>query len=98
MRTPLIYIYIYLFGFLPSSIVWSSYHKGMLASADYEGTVTLWDAFTGSRSRMFQEHEKRCWSLDFNRMDPKLLASGSDDSRGKQMKSNDVQASFVHII
>ena len=30
-----------------------------------------------------QEHEKRCWSVDFNRMDPKLLASGSDDSRGE---------------
>ena len=67
---------------LSSSIVWSSYHKGMLASADYEGTVTLWDAFTGTKTRMFQEHEKRCWSLDFNKMDPKLLASGSDDSRG----------------
>ncbi|KAK2152353.1 hypothetical protein LSH36_330g00012, partial [Paralvinella palmiformis] len=71
-----------------SSIVWSSYHKGMLASADYEGTVTLWDAFTGSKSRMFQEHEKRCWSLDFNKMDPKLLASGSDDSRVKLWYTN----------
>ena len=89
----------------------------MLASSDYEGTVTLWDAFTGVKSkifqvvrsffltkrgsvsrfpsnvyfitdmirgvgRYFQEHEKRCWSVDFNKMDPKLLASGSDDSKG----------------
>lgn len=30
----------------------------------------------------FQEHEKRCWSVDFNLMDPKLLASGSDDAKG----------------
>ncbi|XP_067662002.1 E3 ubiquitin-protein ligase COP1-like isoform X1 [Haliotis asinina] len=65
-----------------SCVTWSAYHKGMLASSDYEGTVTLWDAFTGSKARMFQEHEKRCWSVDFNRMDPKLLASGSDDAKG----------------
>lgn len=32
----------------------------------------------------FQEHEKRCWSVDFNLMDPKLLASGSDDAKGKR--------------
>ena len=31
---------------------------------------------------VFQEHEKRCWSVDFNRMDPKLIASGSDDAKG----------------
>ena len=37
-----------------SSIIWSSYHKGMLASSDYEGTVTLWDAFTGTKTRLFQ--------------------------------------------
>lgn len=55
----------------------------MLASADYEGAITLWDAFTGQNSKLFQEHEKRCWSVDFNRMDPKLIASGSDDAKGK---------------
>lgn len=65
-----------------SSISWSSYHKGLLASSDYEGTVTLWDAFTGTKTRSFQEHEKRCWSVDFNHVDPKLLASGSDDAKG----------------
>ncbi|GAB1607033.1 E3 ubiquitin-protein ligase COP1-like [Argonauta hians] len=64
-----------------SCVTWSSYHKSMLASSDYEGTVTLWDAFHGTKTRVFQEHEKRCWSVDFNRMDPKLLASGSDDSK-----------------
>ena len=57
----------------------------MLASSDYEGTVTLWDAFTGVKSKIFQEHEKRCWSVDFNKMDPKLLASGSDDSKGTDL-------------
>lgn len=34
------------------------------------------------RCLLFQEHEKRCWSVDFNLMDPKLLASGSDDAKG----------------
>lgn len=67
-----------------SCVTWSAYHKGLLASSDYEGTVTLWDAFTGTKSRLFQEHEKRCWSVDFNRMDPKLLASGSDDAKGER--------------
>lgn len=71
-----------------SSIIWSSYHKGMLASSDYEGTVTLWDVFAGVKSKIFQEHEKRCWSVDFNKMDPNLLASGSDDSKVKLWYTN----------
>ncbi|PNJ42806.1 RFWD2 isoform 7, partial [Pongo abelii] len=54
-----------------SCISWSSYHKNLLASSDYEGTVILWDGFTGQRSKVYQEHEKRCWSVDFNLMDPK---------------------------
>ena len=37
-----------------SGTCWSSYHKGLLASSDYEGTVTLWDAFTGVKNRSFQ--------------------------------------------
>ena len=31
----------------------------------------------------FQEHEKRCWSVDFSSVDTKLFASASDDSRVK---------------
>lgn len=77
-----------------SSICWSSYHKGLLASSDYEGTVTLWDAFTGSKTRSFQEHEKRCWSVDFNHVDPKLLASGSDDAKVK-LWSTDMEHSVA---
>ncbi|XP_025114545.1 E3 ubiquitin-protein ligase COP1-like isoform X2 [Pomacea canaliculata] len=71
-----------------SCVGWSSYHKGGLASSDYEGTVTLWDANTGQRVKMFQEHEKRCWSVDYNRMDPRLLASGSDDCKVKLWSCN----------
>ncbi|KAL4219079.1 RING finger and WD repeat domain-containing protein 2 [Mactra antiquata] len=71
-----------------SCVTWSAYHKNMLASADYEGAITLWDAFTGQKSKIFQEHEKRCWSVDFNRMDPKLIASGSDDAKVKLWTTN----------
>ncbi|XP_076454546.1 E3 ubiquitin-protein ligase COP1-like [Babylonia areolata] len=71
-----------------SCVSWSHYHKGGLASSDYEGTVTLWDANSGTRVKMFQEHEKRCWSVDYNRMDPRLLASGSDDCKVKLWSTN----------
>lgn len=66
-----------------SCVSWSSYMKNMLASSDYDGTVTVWDAFTHQRLHVFPEHEKRCWSVDFNKMDTKLIASGSDDHKVK---------------
>lgn len=71
-----------------SCISWNSYHKGLLASSDYEGTVTVWDAATGQRTKAFQEHEKRCWSVDFNDVDTRLIASGSDDARVKLWSLN----------
>lgn len=71
-----------------SCVSWNSYHKGMLASSDYEGTVTVWDATTGQRTKEFQEHEKRCWSVDFNDVDTRLIASGSDDARVKLWSLN----------
>ncbi|XP_071512964.1 E3 ubiquitin-protein ligase COP1-like isoform X1 [Panulirus ornatus] len=66
-----------------SCVSWSNYMKHMLASSDYDGTVTVWDAFTAQRLHVFQEHEKRCWNVDFNKMDTKLIASGSDDHKVK---------------
>lgn len=71
-----------------SCVSWNSYHKGILASSDYEGTVTVWDAGTGQRTKTFQEHEKRCWSVDFNDVDTRLIASGSDDARVKLWSLN----------
>ncbi|XP_012141044.1 E3 ubiquitin-protein ligase COP1-like [Megachile rotundata] len=71
-----------------SCVSWNSFHKGMLASSDYEGTVTVWDAATGQRTKAFQEHEKRCWSVDFNDVDTRLIASGSDDTRVKLWSLN----------
>ncbi|KPJ08972.1 E3 ubiquitin-protein ligase RFWD2 [Papilio machaon] len=66
-----------------SCVSWNAYHKHVLASADYEGTVSVWDAAAGTRTRALQEHDKRCWSVHFNRADVRLLASGSDDARVK---------------
>lgn len=66
-----------------SCVAWNSYHKNILASSDYDGTVTIWDAVTGQRTKFFQEHDKRCWSVDFNDVDSRLVASGSDDGRMK---------------
>uniref|UniRef100_A0A2P2I6F2 E3 ubiquitin-protein ligase RFWD2-like n=1 Tax=Hirondellea gigas TaxID=1518452 RepID=A0A2P2I6F2_9CRUS len=63
-----------------SCVSWSSYLKNKLASSDYDGDVTIWDAFTTQKLHVYKEHQKRCWSVDFNKMDTKLLASGSDDA------------------
>merc|ERR1719323_1726802 len=71
-----------------SCISWSSFHKSMLASSDYEGTVLVWDTATNTKSTVWQEHEKRCWSVDFNLVDTKLIASGSDDARVKLWSTN----------
>ncbi|XP_050531054.1 E3 ubiquitin-protein ligase COP1-like isoform X1 [Daktulosphaira vitifoliae] len=66
-----------------SCISWNSFRKNTIASSDYEGAVSIWDAGTGQRTRVFREHEKRCWSVDFNKADAGLMASGSDDARVK---------------
>ncbi|KAF2361731.1 WD40 repeat, partial [Trinorchestia longiramus] len=63
-----------------SCVSWSSYLKHKLASSDYDGDVTIWDAFTAQKQHVYKEHQKRCWSVDFNKMDTKLIASGSDDA------------------
>ena len=36
---------------------------------------------TGKEIEKFSHHQKRCWSVDFNSIDPNLLASGSDDTK-----------------
>nr|XP_026496052.1 E3 ubiquitin-protein ligase COP1-like [Vanessa tameamea] len=71
-----------------SCVSWNAYHKHVLASSDYEGTVSVWDAHAGVRTRSLQEHDKRCWSVHFNRADVRLLASGSDDARVKLWSLN----------
>ena len=64
-----------------SCVVWNKYHKNKLASSDYDGLISIWDTVSGKQTEKFKEHEKRCWSVDFNTVDPKILASGSDDAK-----------------
>lgn len=72
-----------------SCITWNAYHKNIMASSDYEGAVNLWDVQTGLQTKCFHEHEKRCWSVDFNNIESRLIASGSDDARVKLWSIND---------
>jgi len=45
--------------------------------------VQLWDVMANKSIKKFKEHEKRCWSVSFNHMDTKMMASGSDDAKVK---------------
>lgn len=71
-----------------SCITWNSFHRNVMASSDYEGAVNLWDVQTGQQTKCFHEHEKRCWSVDFNNVESRLIASGSDDARVKLWNIN----------
>ncbi|KAI3691835.1 hypothetical protein L6452_31637 [Arctium lappa] len=72
-----------------SCICWNSYIKNYLASTDYDGVVKLWDAATGQSVSHHIEHERRAWSVDFSRVDPTKLASGSDDCYVKLWSINE---------
>ncbi len=71
-----------------SCVNWNRYFRQQLACSDYEGVVSLWDAEAGSLIKSYQEHEKRCWGVQFCNVDPRLLASGSDDSKVKIWSTN----------
>mmetsp|Transcript_39935 Transcript_39935/g.76374 ORF Transcript_39935/g.76374 Transcript_39935/m.76374 type:complete len:1030 (+) Transcript_39935:434-3523(+) len=66
-----------------SSVCWSSYIKSHLASSDYQGTVTLWDAANAVPIMEYEEHKKRAWSVDISQKDPNRILSGSDDGTVK---------------
>lgn len=72
-----------------SCICWNSYIRNYLASTDYDGVVKLWDAGTGEAVSNHIEHERRAWSVDFSRVDPIKLASGSDDCSVKLWSINE---------
>jgi len=71
-----------------SCVSWNSYYKNQLACSDYDGVVTLWDSEVGTLLKTYQEHEKRCWGVDFCEVDPRVLASASDDSKVKLWSTN----------
>lgn len=71
-----------------SCVSWNRYFRHQLVCSDYEGCVTLWDSEAGSLVRSYQEHEKRCWGVNFCDVDPRLIASGSDDSKVKIWSTN----------
>jgi WD40 repeat protein len=66
-----------------SSVAWNSYIRSYLVTADYDGSIQLWDTAAVARSSSevshFEEHSKRVWSVDFSRLDPPKFLSGSDD-------------------
>ncbi|XP_055821651.1 protein SPA1-RELATED 2 [Solanum dulcamara] len=72
-----------------SSICWNSYIRNYLATTDYDGVVKLWDASTGQAFLHLTEHNERAWSVDFSRVNPTTLASGSDDHLVKLWSINE---------
>ncbi|KAK1325928.1 hypothetical protein QJS10_CPA01g02191 [Acorus calamus] len=72
-----------------SCICWNNYIKNYLASTDYDGIVQLWDASTGQGFTQYTGHQRRAWSVDFSKVDPTRLASGSDDCSVKLWSINE---------
>mmetsp|Transcript_15357 Transcript_15357/g.39080 ORF Transcript_15357/g.39080 Transcript_15357/m.39080 type:complete len:559 (+) Transcript_15357:150-1826(+) len=66
-----------------SDLDWNLCEEGMIATSDYDGMVTIWDTEAGESVVEYDEHEKRAWSVCFNKSDSHLLASGSDDGTVK---------------
>ncbi|KAI8524952.1 hypothetical protein RHMOL_Rhmol13G0189700 [Rhododendron molle] len=64
-----------------SCLSWNKYTKNHIASSDYEGIVTVWDATTRQSVMEYEEHEKQPWSVDFSHTEPSMLVSGSDDCK-----------------
>lgn len=62
-----------------SCLAWNTYISHQVASADYDGLVTIYDSERGEATHAFEEHEKRCWSVAYSPSDPMRLASASDD-------------------
>ena len=68
-----------------SCLSFSRKHVSHIAASDYEGVVTIWDAETSQSILKFEEHDKRCWTVEYCRCvdNMHLIASGSDDGAVK---------------
>lgn len=71
-----------------SCLKFSDFHRTLVASCNYDGAVNISDIETGTHIKQWWEHEKSCWSVDFNHSHPLLLASGSDDFKIRIWKTN----------
>jgi len=79
-------------GFKISNVCWNPYAKQILANSDYQGNLHIWDAAMGRRVVQFKEHEKRCWSVQFNNINHTMMASGSDDMKVKLWQITDAHS------
>ena len=82
-----------------SKLTCLSYNKFVrqhIAASDNEGVVSVWDVEKKCAVIEFEEHEKRIWTVDYCRTDPRLLVSGSDDYLVKIWNVD--QPSSVHEI
>ena len=78
-----------------SSMVWNPYIKHAVATADYEGVLSLWDVNRGEISNVFHEHKKRVWSTSWSKLDPTKLVSGSDDGTCRVWSINQRESTAV---
>jgi WD40 repeat protein len=52
--------------------------ESLLAAANTDGTITLWDAATGRGKRILKGHDRAVWNLVFTPDSRKLISNGSD--------------------
>lgn len=79
-----------------ATLAWDpSPHTEILAAADYEGSIKLYNIEKEQVVVELDQHERRVWAIDFNKTDHNLLLSGSDDGRLKQWSIKDKTATFT---
>lgn len=71
-----------------SSLAWSPYIHQQVAAVDYDGVLSLYDVNTAQKASVFDEHQRRAWSLDYSQADPTRIVTGSDDHRVKVWSLN----------